>query len=81
MGAASHDPIPFSHGKARPMDELSERDLSAVADEDLTPEEQAELKRRLGEFVERMQLDRLAKPAPKPKRITRWDPVALTRRH
>lgn len=65
------------------MDDLSERDLSEVADEDLTPEERAELQRRLDDFVDRLR-DRHGRkrPAkPKPKRIMRWDPVALTRRH
>ena len=65
--------------------DLSQRDLSDVPDEDLTPEERQELQRRLDEFVERMQLRRLGKPEPpaKPKarRIARWDPATISRRH
>lgn len=65
------------------MDDLSERDLSEVADEDLTPEERAELQRRLDDFVDRLRARHGRKRAKKakPKRIMRWDPVALTRRH
>ncbi len=66
-------------------DDLSQRDLTGVPDEDLTPEERQELQRRLDDFVARMQLRRLdtpeAAPKPKPRRIMRWDPVALARRH
>lgn len=65
-------------------DDLSQRDLSGVADEDLTPEERQELQRRLDDFVARMRTRRLDTPEaakPKPRRIMRWDPVALTRRH
>ena len=36
------------------MDDLSNRDLSQVPDEDLTPAEREELKRRLDSFVEVM---------------------------
>ena len=65
------------------MDDLSERDLSHVADEDLTPEERRELNRRMDEFVDRMELRRPGKDAApeKPKRIAAWDPAALARRH
>ncbi len=65
------------------MDDLSERDLSSVADEDLTPEERQELTRRMDEFLERMQLRRPDKEAveAKPKQIMSWDPVAIARRH
>lgn len=37
------------------MDDLSNRDLSQVPDEDLTPEEREELKRRLDSFVDAVQ--------------------------
>ncbi len=65
------------------MDDLSDRDLSHVADEDLTPEERQELNRRLDAFVERMDLRRPGKDREKakPKRIARWDPATIARRH
>ena len=65
------------------MDDLSERDLSSKSDEHLTPEEREELKRRMDDFVDRMELRRPGKDAePKqPKRITTWDPAAIARRH
>ena len=71
------------------MDDLSERDLSGVPDEDLTPEERQELQRRIDEFVERMQFCRLEKPgkavkpktAPKAKRLMSWNPPSIARRH
>jgi len=59
------------------MDDLSQRDLSNVADHDLTPEERTELSRRLDDFVGRV-LRRYApgrtKPA-KPKRVEPWNPA------
>lgn len=65
--------------------DLSERDLSGIADEDLTEAERAELKRRMDDFVERMQLERYKEPAkepkPQPKRFMRWDPATIARRH
>lgn len=65
------------------MDNLNNRDLSHVADEDLTPEERQELDRRLEAFVDRMNLRRPEKALEKakPKRITRWDPATIARRH
>ncbi|MDH3475145.1 MAG: hypothetical protein OEM59_15805 [Rhodospirillales bacterium] len=49
-------------------DDLNNRDLSQVADEDLSDEERAELRRRLDEFVEAMREQVLdgAKPPAKP---------------
>ena len=79
------------------MDDLSERDLSDVADEDLTPEERQELQRRMDEFVDRMQIQRHKKPSqeakakpepepesktgPKCERAVPWDPASAARRH
>ena len=67
------------------QNDLSERDLSDIPDEDLTEEERAELKRRMDDFVERMRLERYkdpaAQPKPEPKRIMHWDPATIARRH
>jgi anti-sigma factor RsiW len=58
-------------------DDLSNRDLSQVADEELTAEERAELRRRLDEFVEAMREQVLddSIPSAKPKRVTAWRPA------
>ena len=72
------------------MDDLSERDLSGIADADLSAEERGEMRRRLDSFLGRMQLRRLAAPAaakgpadagpaPRRKRLARWKPKVLRR--
>ncbi len=64
-------------------DDLSQRDLSQIDDTDLTPEERREMQRRFGDFVTRLR-ERAGIKAPeeqKPKRISRWDPAAIARRH
>ncbi len=63
------------------MNDLSERDLTEVADEDLTPEERQELHRRMDAFVERMELRRPGKASKpeKPKQITAWTPTVISR--
>ncbi len=68
-------------------DDLNQRDLSKIDDTDLSPQERRELKRRYDEFVDRLRVrgglkeaDK-SKPKPKPKRIARWDPAAISRRH
>jgi len=59
------------------VDDLSNRDLSQVPDEELTPAERQELKRRLDAFVEMMRDKIFARdPAPKPKTVTKWDPLS-----
>lgn len=65
------------------MDDLSQRDLSHIPDEELSLEERKELQRRFEDFVGRMRrrAGKSAVAAAKPKRIMRWDPVALSRRH
>lgn len=65
------------------MDDLSQRDLSDIPDEDLSPDERRELQRRLEDFVGllRARAGKGAKAPAKPKRIMQWDPVALSRRH
>ncbi|MFQ5776299.1 MAG: hypothetical protein ACE5GS_17410 [Kiloniellaceae bacterium] len=65
------------------MDDLSQRDLSDVPDEDLTPEERRELQRRFNEFLEQLQERREYDSAtgPRPRRIMRWDPAILSRQH
>ncbi len=64
-------------------DDLSQRDLSAIDDSDLSPQERRELQRRYDDFVDRLRV-RAGLKAPdtsKPKRIARWDPAAIPRRH
>ncbi len=64
-------------------DNLSHRDLSTIDDADLSPEERRELQRRFDDFVNRLRV-RAGLKAPdrsKPKRIARWDPAAISRRH
>jgi hypothetical protein len=64
-------------------DDLSQRDLSAIDDSNLSPQERRELQRRYDEFVDRLRV-RAGLKAPdtsKPKRISRWDPAAISRRH
>jgi hypothetical protein len=51
------------------MDDLSNRDLSQVPDEKLTPAERQELKRRLDAFVA------VRRVPPRPKTVTKWDPL------
>ena len=64
-------------------DDLSQRDLSTIDDSNLSPQERRELQRRYDDFVDRLRV-REALKAPekaKPKRIERWDPAAISRRH
>ena len=64
-------------------DDLSQRDLSSIDDSALSPQERRELQRRYDEFVDRLRV-RAGLKAPdtsKPKRIARWDPAAISRRH
>jgi hypothetical protein len=57
------------------MDDLSNRDLSQVPDEDLTPAERAELKRRLDSFVDvmRRQVFDGRRVAPRARAATKPD--------
>ena len=66
-----------------PEEELNQRDLSAIDDADLSPQERRELQRRFDDFVNRLRARAGLKAADtsKPKRITRWDPAAISRRH
>ncbi len=65
-----------------PEDDIHQRDLSRITDEDLTAEDRREMHRRFDDFVtrlrERAELKAAAKKKPKP--IVRWDPAAHTRR-
>jgi hypothetical protein len=67
------------------MDDLSQRDLSQIPDEELSPEERHELKRRFDDLVDRLRervgMGPAKKPKKKPKRVARWDPSATPRRH
>ena len=66
-------------------DEISQRDLSTIDDADLSPQERRELQRRFDDFVNRLRVRADLKAAdtskPKPKRIARWDPATISRRH
>ncbi len=66
-----------------PDDDLDQRDLTDVADDQLTTEQRHELERRLNVFVTRLRKRAGMKTAKKkkPKRYARWDPAALSRRH
>ncbi len=72
-----------AHGATVQEDELSQRDLTDIAESELTTEERHELERRLNDFVtglrERAGMKTAAKK--KPKRYASWDPAALSRRH
>jgi len=65
------------------VDDISQRDLSDIPDEKLSPEEREELLRRFDDFVGRLhaRAGKTAKAPAKAKRIMRWDPVTLSRRH
>ncbi len=66
-----------------PDDDLSQRDLTNVTENDLTTEERHELERRFNDFVARVRERVGVKSAEKkkPKRYASWDPAALSRRH
>ncbi len=66
-----------------PDDDLSQRDLTGVAENDLTTEERHELERRFNDFVTGLRERAGMKTAEKkkPKRYARWDPAALSRHH
>ena len=70
-------------GGTVPDDDLSQRDLTDVAENDLTTEERHELERRFNDFVTRLRERAGVKTAEKkkPKRYASWDPAALSRRH
>ncbi len=70
-------------GGTVPDDDLDQRDLSDIAETDLTTEQRHELERRFNDFVTRLRERAGMKTAEKkkPKRYARWDPAALTRRH
>ncbi len=64
-------------------DDLSQRDLSQIDDGDLTSEERRVLQQRFNDFLTRLR-QRAGPKTPveeKPKRIARWDPTAISRRH
>lgn len=64
------------------MDDLSNRDLSQVSDEELSLSERQELRRRLDAFVAAMQ-NRVFEGSTveaRPKAIFRWDPKRIDRK-
>ena len=64
------------------MDDLSNRDLSQVPDEELTQAERNELRRRLDAFVKvmRNRVFEGRKVAPRPKSVAKWDPTQYGRK-
>ena len=64
------------------MDDLSNRDLSQVPDEELSPSERQELRRRLDAFVAAMQNRVFEGPTveARPKSISAWNPVQIDRK-
>ena len=64
------------------MDDLSNRDLSQVPDEELSLSERQELRRRLDAFVAAMQNRVFEGPAveAKPKAISEWNPPRIDRK-
>jgi len=61
------------------MDDLSNRDLSQVPDEELSLAERQELRRRLDAFVAAMR-NRVFEGQtvePRPKSISRWNPMRI----
>ena len=67
------------------MDDIKLRDLSHIPESELTEEERRELKRRFEEFVGRLRkegdLSTAEEAEETPKRVQRWDPRSLSRRH
>ena len=64
------------------MDDLKQRDLSNIPESELTQEERNELRRRFEEFVGILRRRSGAPAVEAPaKRIQRWDPAAMARRH
>ena len=63
--------------------ELNQRDLSKIDEADLSTQERRELQRRFDDFVNQLRVRSGLKAADtsKPKRISRWDPAAISRRH
>ncbi len=63
--------------------ELNQRDLSKIDDADLSTQERRELQRRFDDFVNQLRVRSGLKAADtsKPKRISCWDPAAISRRH
>ncbi len=66
-----------------PEDDISQRDLSHIDEADMSQEERHEMQRRFGDFVTRLREKAgLATPKKqKPKRISRWNPATISRRH
>ena len=66
-------------GKDSIMDDIKQRDLGQIPEDELTDEERAELKRRFNEFVGRLRqnggLEAIG--SQKASQVQRWDP----RRH
>ncbi len=77
-------PVPENRpGENVSDNDLNQRDLSTVDDADLSPQERRELQRRFDDFVNQLRV-RAGLKSPdkiKPKRISRWDPATISRRH
>ncbi len=61
------------------MDDIRNRDLSGIPDEDLSPAEKRELQRRFNEFLTAIG-GTLKKAKPK-KKAVKWDPAVHGRKH
>lgn len=65
------------------MDDIRHRDLSQIPEDEMSPEERRELKRRFEEFVGLMRRssspNALAVKPPK-KKLQRWDPTSMGKR-
>ena len=76
-------PANTAPGETVSDNDLNQRDLSTIDDANLSPDERREVQRRFDEFVNLLR-ERAGLKAPdkqKPKRITRWDPATIYRRH
>ena len=66
------------------MDDIRHRDLSQIPEDEMTLEERRELKRRFDEFVGLMRRPAVASKLgakPSEKKLQRWDPASMGRRH
>lgn len=65
------------------MEDIRHRDLSQIPEDEMSPEERRELKRRFEEFVGLMRRPSVANKIgtkPSEKKLQRWDPASMGRR-
>ena len=63
------------------MDDLHNRDLSEIPEEDLSPAERRELKRRFQEFINAVGGNFKTERTTPKKRVTKWNPETHGRKH